>query len=475
MTISTTTGHNAPSSGQSNQLRAGALGTGTIVFLVTSAAAPMAAIAGSGSLAILLGNGAGVPGAYLIACVILLLFSVGYTAMAQHVRKAGGFYAFTERGLGRTAGGASAFVALFGYNAMLMGIYGLFGAAADLLFNGAFGIVLPWWVYSGLAWVLVAWLGYRQIDLSAKVLTVLVLLEYAIVLILDFAIGSAGGPEGGLTLAPFAPANVFGGSIIIALLFVFGAFVGFEATTIYSEEARDPGRTIPRATYISVILIGLFYALTSYGMVIGGGPTKVVDAVGGLQDPTSFLFVLGETYLGTGFTLLMRVLFVTSVFASLVAFHNSAARYFFVLGRDGLLPASLGTAHEAHGSPHVGSVTQTIATAIVVVAFALAGQDPILALFSWLTGVGTLAIIGVMAAASFAVLVFFQSEKPAGASTLSLTLAPIAAGIILTILFVFTVLRFDVLTGPLNIMTIILPLLIPVFALAGAVMGRQSR
>lgn len=472
MTISSTTG-SAPSS---NQLKAGALGTGTIVFLVTSAAAPMAAIAGSGSLAILLGNGAGVPGAYVIAAAILLLFSIGYTAMAQHVRKAGGFYTFTERGLGRTAGGASAFVALFGYNAMLMGIYGLFGAASDLLLNTTFGIVLPWWVYSAIALAVVAWLGYRQIDLSAKVITVLVVLEYAIVLILDLVIGAQGGPEGGLTLAPFAGANVFGGSFTIALLFVFGAYVGFEATTIYSEEARDPERTIPRATYISVLLIGAFYTLTAFMMVIGGGPSTVVDAVGGLQDPTSFLFVLGESYLGVKFTLLMRVLFVTSVFASLVAFHNSAARYCFVLGRDGLLPSSLGTTHHAHGSPHVGSVTQTLLAGIVVAAFAIAGQDPILALFSWLTGVGTLAIIGVMAAASFAVAAFFGRPGSSGGSADGKrVIAPIAAGIILSVLFVFTVVRFDVLTGPLNLMTIILPLLIPAFAIAGAVMGRSAR
>jgi len=471
MTTSTVTG-GTPSS---NQLRAGALGTGTIVFLVTSAAAPMAAIAGSGSLAILLGNGGGVPGAYVIACIILLLFSVGYTAMAQHVRKAGGFYAFTERGLGRTAGGASAFVALFGYSAMLMGIYGLFGAAADLLFNGSFGIVLPWWVYSAVALVVVAWLGYRQIDLSAKIISVLVVLEYAIVLVLDVAIGVQGGPEGGMTLEPFASGHLFGGSLAVALLFVFGAFIGFEATTIYSEEAREPERTIPRATFISVLLIGVFYTLTAYAMVIGGGPNKVADAVGGLQDPTSFLFVLGESHLGTKFTLLMRVLFVTSVFASLVAFHNSAARYFFVLGRDGLLPASLGTTHHAHGSPHIGSVAMTALAAIVVTGFALLGQDPILALFSWLTGVGTLAIIGVMAAASFAVVAFFMRQGMARVKPLSLVIAPIAAGILLTILFVFTVVRFDVLTGPLNAMTIILPLLIPVFAIAGAVMSRSAR
>jgi amino acid transporter len=96
------------------------------------------------------------------------------------------------------------------------------------------------------------------------------------------------------------------------------AFIGFEATTIYSEEAKDPKRTVPRATYMAVLTIGLFYTLTTYLMVEGQGAAGLQDYLATLQpDPTAFLFVLGETYIGAALTTVMSLLFISSVFAAL--------------------------------------------------------------------------------------------------------------------------------------------------------------
>jgi amino acid transporter len=131
---------------------------------------------------------------------------------------------------------------------MQIGLYGLFAAAAAGFFSENLGINLPWWVYAFIAMAIIAVLGYRQVDLSVKVLSILVSLEFLIVLILDAAILIKGG-EGGtapLNATPFTWASFTSGSIAIALLFNFASFIGFEATTIYSEEARDPKRTVPR-------------------------------------------------------------------------------------------------------------------------------------------------------------------------------------------------------------------------------------
>ena len=78
-------------------------------------------------------------------------------------------------------------------------------------------------------------------------------------LILDAAILIKGG-EGGtapLNAAPFTWSSFTSGSVAIALLFNFASFIGFEATTIHSEEARDPKRTVPRETYVAVLTIGV--------------------------------------------------------------------------------------------------------------------------------------------------------------------------------------------------------------------------
>ena len=102
------------------------------------------------------------------------------------------------------------------------------------------------------------------------------------------------------------------------------------------------------------------------------------------------------------------LLLVSSLFAALSAFHNYIARYSYVAGRDGLLPGAFGTTHDVHQSPHIGSVIQTIGALIVLAIFAGLGLDPILNMFTWISQVGTLGVIGMMAITSLSVIVFFR-------------------------------------------------------------------
>ena len=78
-------------------LERNALGTASIVFLVLAAVTPMAAVVAVVPLGVFLGDGAGFPGAYVIAGVLLLLFAVGFAAMSHHVTNAGAFYAYVAR------------------------------------------------------------------------------------------------------------------------------------------------------------------------------------------------------------------------------------------------------------------------------------------------------------------------------------------------------------------------------------------
>ncbi|MEY4305098.1 MAG: hypothetical protein RIT52_1273, partial [Pseudomonadota bacterium] len=327
----------------SKALRSNALGVSAITFMVVSAAAPLTGAAGGIPLSMLLGNGAGIPGTFLLVTAILLIFAAGYVAMARHVKNAGAFYAFAAQGLGGHAGGAAAMIAMLSYNAMQIGLMGLFGAAAAGTFGPAgLGLIdVPWYWWSYAAIAIIAVLGYRQVDLSAKVLMVLVFLEFAIVLLLDAVILGKGGATG-LTLAPFAPAQIFSTDTwSIGVLYSFAGFIGFEATTIYSEEARDPHVTVPKATFLSVLAIGIFYSITSWLMVMGIGTDQLMPTLQGM-DPSGFLFMLGETYIGHALTTVMGVLFMTSLFAAVLAFHNAVARYKFVAGREGILPDSVG-------------------------------------------------------------------------------------------------------------------------------------
>jgi len=445
----------APS--RSQELRKGALGVSAITFFVVSAAAPLTAVAGGAPIAMLMGNGAGLAGAYLLVTLAVLLFSVGYTAMARNISNSGAFYAFTVQGLGGIMGGGSAMVALVAYNAMQAGIYGMFGAATSTWLASTLGLTVPWWACAFAAMAAISVLGYRNVDLSAKVLGLLVAGEFLVVLILDIAILRQGG-DAGLSLAPFSPSVVLNsGSLVIAALFAFASFVGFEATSIYSEEAREPRRTIPRATYLSVLLIGAFYTFTTWCMANGEGIDKIANTLKGLQDPTTFLFLLSDRYVGPGLTQAMSLLFITSLFAALLAFHNAVARYFFALGRERLLPGYLGNTHDIHQSPHLGSVVQSVVAFLLVGLFAVTEQDPVLSLFSWLTNIGALGVMLLMAVTSFSVVAFFRRNSHLEGGVIHTKIVPLLSGLLLTGISWAAIKDFDVLTGASSMVASALP------------------
>lgn len=463
--MTTVTAHEAPP----NQLRRNSLGVVAITFLVVSAAAPLTAVAGGVPISMLLGNGAGIPGTFVLATLLLLLFAVGYVAMSRHVKNAGAFYAYTARGLGGVMGGAAALIAIVAYNCMQIGVFGMFGAATSGLF-ASWGLDLPWYVWCYVGIIAVGVLGYRRVDFSAKILTVLVILEYLVVFVIDFAIIAQGG-DSGLSLAPFTLDQMLTGAPAIGVLFCFAAFIGFEATTIYSEEAKDPARTVPQATYISVLLIGVFYAFTSWLMVNGAGVDKLVPELAALPDPTAFLFNLSDRYVGPGLAPIMSILFVTSLFAGVTAFHNGIARYIYVAGREKLLPSALGVTHPRFQSPHVGSLIQSAIAFVVVSLFAFTGQDPILAMFSWLTNVATLGIIVLMALTSASVILFFGRNGGLEPNIFKRLIFPAIATVAFVIVVYQVVINFGFLAGADGVLSWFLPAIILIAAVIGILLA----
>ena len=216
---------------------------------------------------------------------MLLLFSVGYAAMSQRVTNTGAFFAYVGRGLGRNAGIASAFVSIVAYLAVQLAIYGFFGGVLGGLLP-----FLPWWAWALIAWLVVTGLSVLSVDVGAKMLGVMLILELLALVITAVAILANGGPEGPNFLASFAPDKILAGGLAgsagIALAFAFASFIGFEATAIYGEESKEPKRIVPRATYLAVITITVLFALVSFAMVTGMGASTVVEET--FDDPAAW-------------------------------------------------------------------------------------------------------------------------------------------------------------------------------------------
>ncbi|WP_255424320.1 APC family permease [Pengzhenrongella frigida] len=383
----------------------GKLGTTSIVFMVVAAAAPLTVIGGAAPLGMLLGNGVGFPALYAISGVILLLFAVGLAAMTRVVPRPGAFFTYIGYGLGNRMGLAAAFLALLTYTTIQVSVYGYLGYILELTFTGLGAPSIPWWIWSLTMVAAVGVLGYRHIDVSSKVLGVLLLGEIGIVLLLVLVVVVTGGADG-LSFTSFEPAQVTSGSPAIGLMFAIAAFIGFEATAIFRDEARDPEKTIPRATYAAVIGVGLFYTVASWGLIMAWGPDKIMAAVA--EDPGGLILRTTERYLGSSGEVVVNVLLITSMFACVLSFHNVLARYQHSMAGVGALPSGLGRVHHSHLSPHTSSFAQTITGGVLVLLSGVLGLDPVLEVFTWFSGVATLAIAVLMAVTSIAVIVWFS-------------------------------------------------------------------
>ncbi|MFC9497983.1 APC family permease [Streptomyces sp. NPDC056982] len=451
-------------------LRAGTLGTADIAFFVVSAAAPLTVMAGVAPFAIALG-GIGAPVGYLLAGLTLAVFAVGFTTMSRHVRSAGAFYAYITRGLGRSVGIGAALLAMVGYNGMEIGVYGLLGTATQDTLHALFGIDIPWLPVSLAGLVLIWYGGFRSIDFGAKLLGVLLCAETGILVLLAGGVLLKGGAHG-LSAASFAPGNVLVPGTAAVLAFAFAAFTGFESTVIYRREARDPGRTVRRATYIAVAFLGLFYAFIVWTVIQAFGDAHVVQAAG--SDPAGLFFSAITTFVGGWAADLMHILIVTSVLASLLAFHNAINRYGLALAEEGVLPKVFGTVHAKHRSPYLAGVAQTVLGAAVVLAFWAAGADPYAQLLLWVNTPGMIGLMALQLLAAIAVPFYFRRITHEE-GVLRTVLAPIAATVLLSIAIVLVCTHLDLFTGASSLVNMILMAVAPAVFVLGIALARRLR
>ncbi|MDI5966245.1 APC family permease [Streptomyces sp. SL13] len=469
--------------GQDRRLRADRIGLPGLLLSVLAATAPLMVVAGVmpttfGEMGIV-----GQPLLFVVLGVVLALFSVGYAEMSRHVHNAGAFYSYIARGLGGTAGAGAALVALVAYSAMQVGIYGIFGFEVSGLLAQHLHLAVHWWVIAMAAVVVVALLGWLKIDLNAKVLGVLLLVEVAMVLICDVAQIAKPAP-GGVSFHAFDPATLTGAGLGTALCFCVAAFVGFEQAPVYAEETNRPNVLVARVMYLAVGFVALFFVVGAWALTVAAGPSHIV-ALAGKQGP-NLLFTLVQARLGTTFVDVLNCFYVTGMFAAMLSFHNVVARYAFAMGREGLLPAALGRTARGTGAPATGSLLQSVVSLLVVGAFAVTDHHPdsdptvpVLHLFTWGGNVGALGVILLMATASAAVIAFFVRRGAVRFQAWRLVAAAVS-GIALLVIAFFTVKDFAVLLGadPHSPMRWVLPGIVGAAALAGVVLGlvlKQAR
>ncbi|MFF2954770.1 APC family permease [Kitasatospora sp. NPDC057965] len=441
------------------RLKADSVGLTGVVFMAVATAAPITAMTGNLPIVVGQGNGAGAPAAYVLATLVLTVFSVGYVAMARHITAAGAFYGYISHGLGRVVGMASGLLAVLAYIVFEAAVIGFFAYALRGLVAAQLGVELPWGWYAALGLLVIAVMAWFDLHLTARVLGVALVLEIAVLGAVALAVLFTGGGPDGIVGEALDPLNAFRGvhgtgtgGAGLGLFFAFCSWVGFESTAMYGEESRDPGRVVPRATLISVVGVGLLYVLVSWTIVSGNGVRHAVDVAGGLvpgKDGNSLFFDPLGAHLGGWAVTVFRWLVVSGSFACAMAFHQCAARYLYAIGREGFIHRALGRTHPRHGSPHVASLVQSVIAAALVAGFLVAGMDPYAHLYTLLALLGTMAILIVQTLCSFAVVGYFHvlGRHPGTGHWFRTLVAPLVGGVAMAGVVVLLVVNRDAAAG----------------------------
>ncbi len=151
--------------------------------------------------------------------------------------------------------------------------------------------------------------------------------------------------------------------VVTAAAVVFFAVFGYDTLTTAAEEAKNPQRDLPRAILLSLGLsMVLYIAIT---LVITG---MVSYTQLGNDAPVSHAFqALGMKWIGAA----ISATAVASILSVIFAFMLAAARIWFALSRDGLLPAWFAKVHPRYGTPYRPTLALGVFTAVVAGFFPL--------------------------------------------------------------------------------------------------------
>ncbi|BCT77976.1 amino acid-amine transporter [Sinomonas cyclohexanicum] len=276
-------------------------------------------------------NGA-VPLAYLVALVAMVFTAISYGRMTRLFPSAGSAYTYTSQTIHPNVGFLVGWTSLLDYL-----LLPLVNAVIVRIYMESFFPDVPSWIWVVGYVVVITAMNLWSMNSTSKVNGILVIFEIVLIgvfIVLAWnALSQGAGAGSPFTSVPLFHDGVDAGAIMSGATVVCFSFIGFDAITMYSEEAKD-ANTVPKAIVIALLLGGaIFFAAAWFGQSVF--PT--LDGFDNTDDtlPEMALKVGGQFF---------KILFTSAAFAATVASslasHASVSRMIYVMGRNGTGPVS---------------------------------------------------------------------------------------------------------------------------------------
>jgi basic amino acid/polyamine antiporter, APA family len=333
---------------------------------------------------VLIGIAAGVAGpglllTFLLNAAIALLTAMSYAELGSCYHDAGGGYLWVKEGLPKWNGFLAGWMSWFAH-AVACSLYALgFGAYFDHVLR-EFSIIMPQWgffspqkILATVTTILFAYVNFRGASETGKIGNLVTVTKIIILLIfigfgLELIIRNG---DWRATFSPFLP-NGFGG-VFKAMGLTFIAFQGFEVIAQSSEEIKNPKKNIPRAVFLSLLIVVPIYllvAISALGTVRPEGGMRAWDYLA-QQKEIALVNVARNFFVGGGVLILVGGLI--STISALNATIYSSSRVAFAMGRDRNFPSFFSKVHPKNFTPQWAILISLVI--IVVMALSLPIED----------------------------------------------------------------------------------------------------
>jgi APA family basic amino acid/polyamine antiporter len=314
------------------------------------------AIIGTG-IFVVIGEGAGIAGpavilAFVLAAIACVFSALSYAELASSIPVAGSAYTYTYATLGEVVAWIIGWDLILEYGVSVAAVAVGWGGNFNVFLDTAFGVQIPdaiakspedGGVFNLPAVIIVlaiTFLLVRGVRESAAANFVMVIIKLAV---LAFFIVVALFNFSTENFTPFFPQGT--GAVTTAAAIIFFAYIGFDAVSAGSEEARNPAKDLPFAIIGSLLVCTVFYILVSVGALGIASPDEMKESDAplaiALRDGAGIDWAAWVVALGA-------LIAITSVI--LVIFYGQT-RIFFAMCRDGLLPEGLATVNARYGTP----------------------------------------------------------------------------------------------------------------------------
>lgn len=351
--------------------------------------------------------GAAMPLCYIISFGVALLVADQISIMATEFPASGSLYTFVTQGLGVGWGFLVGWLSLISFGVAAVPSI-LLAASANFqqVLLHWFGVHLDWTVLYCLLTLIVGTVCYRGIRFSLQLDLTLLMYELSVCLLLALIVFIQAAKTGQLTLVPFTLTGLpQHNNLVVGVILSILSFVGFESATTLGEEIQKPRQSIPKATVITLVSVGVFYVLMSYATTLGYGINNMAAFA---QDAAPFDTIARHVW-GNGFALLIDVAGIIAGYTCAVAFLNSAARIVYAVSREELFPRWLAHIHPSYHTPTNAIFVLSACSAFIGLGLGLL-WTPIQA-YAFLGTILTLAALAIYGLVSLACFRYFSTQS----------------------------------------------------------------